>query len=104
MQNKSRLLLTDAIPFYEQAGFRVISEPFLDVGVPHVLMLWEQRKNHPSTEGTCRETIHCRCLYRPDFFRKSSSCFVCSFGNLHGNSSRNQVKNQLREEGIPCSL
>lgn len=31
---------TYAIPFYEKAGFVTISEPFLDVGVPHVIMLW----------------------------------------------------------------
>ena len=42
---------TYAIPFYEQAGFRVISEPFLDVGVPHVLMLWEQPKESSINRG-----------------------------------------------------
>lgn len=51
MQNKSRFAQTYAIPFYEQAGFRVISEPFLDVGVPHVLMLWEQPKESSINRG-----------------------------------------------------
>ena len=36
---------TYAIPF------RVISEPFLDVGVPHVLMLWEQPKESSINRG-----------------------------------------------------
>ena len=42
---------TYAIPFYEEAGFRVISEPFLDLGVPHVLMLWEQPKESSINRG-----------------------------------------------------
>ena len=42
---------TYAVPFYEQTGFRVISEPFLDVGVPHVLMLWEQPKESSINRG-----------------------------------------------------
>ena len=47
----SKIAQTYAIPFYEQAGFRVISEPFLDVGVPHVLMLWEQPKESSINRG-----------------------------------------------------
>ena len=30
---------TYAVPFYETAGFQVISEPFMEDGIPHVKML-----------------------------------------------------------------
>lgn len=32
-----------AIPFYEKAGFKVVSEVFLEDGIPHKQMLWEKK-------------------------------------------------------------
>lgn len=33
---------TYAIPFYESQGFQVVSEPFMEDGIPHVKMLREE--------------------------------------------------------------
>lgn len=35
---------TYAVGFYEKQGFRVTSEEFLEDGIPHVQMLWEEGK------------------------------------------------------------
>lgn len=33
-----------AIGFYERAGFKVVSEEFLEDGIPHVAMEWEEER------------------------------------------------------------
>ena len=33
-----------AAPFYEREGFRIISEPFLEDGIPHVHMVWNKEE------------------------------------------------------------
>jgi ElaA protein len=41
-QGLSRVTLAaqiHALGFYERAGFRAVGEPFLDVGIPHRLMV-----------------------------------------------------------------